>query len=67
MTQREAIARPVPGIAAVLAAAATLAGMVALHAAPASAQTEGSYPHRAIRIVVPFGAGTQSDSATRLV
>jgi len=50
----------------VFGTAMTVAGTVAPIAVAAAADT-GTYPDRPIRIVVPFGAGTQMDIAARLV
>ena len=44
-------------------AVATIVGRIA----DANAADPGAYPERAVRIVVPFGAGSQIDIAARLV
>ena len=46
---------------------APLALVAVLAAAPALAQSGDSYPSRPIHIVVPFGPGSGTDTATRLV
>ena len=56
---RRSFGRAAAGAAATLAAAA-------LHPATAFAQAE-AFPSRPLRIVVPFGAGSGTDTATRLL
>jgi tripartite-type tricarboxylate transporter receptor subunit TctC len=50
-----------------LGAAACIAHGAGLFASPVLAEDTGGYPARAIRIVVPFAAGTQLDIAARLI
>jgi len=44
-----------------------LAGLTALAAQPAASLAQGAYPTRPVRIIVPFSAGSATDTAARYV
>ncbi|HTS20420.1 MAG TPA: tripartite tricarboxylate transporter substrate binding protein [Casimicrobiaceae bacterium] len=55
------------GVASFVAIAVAAAAAALLFVAPAQAQDAASYPTRPIKIIVPFGAGSQMDIVARLV